>query len=147
MGRQVLLQKLDNRQFKWSEALHHFHESIPDKVWVDELILDETTSQVKGGTFSNEFVGVSKIAVDNLKPDLVIFYDLDPKVGMKRKAGHKDSDRYDVKKVNFHRKVRMSYRQLGKKMGRKWKTVDASKSIDEVHQETLILLKRYNIVT
>ena len=66
---------------------------------------------------------------------------------MKRKAGHKDSDRYDVKKVNFHRKVRMSYRQLGKKMGRKWKTVDASKSIDEVHQETLILLKRYNIVT
>ena len=57
MGRQVLLQKLDNRQFKWSEALHHFHESIPDKVWVDELILDETTSQVKGGTFSNEFVG------------------------------------------------------------------------------------------
>ena len=90
---------------------------------------------------------VSRIATDNLKPDLVIFYDLDPKVGMKRKAGHKDSDRYDVKKVNFHRKVRMSYRELGKIMGRTWKTVDASKSIDEVHRETLILLKRYNIVT
>src|SRR3972149_2492258 len=34
---------------------------------------------------------ISKIATDGLKPDLVIFYDLDPVVGMKRKAGRKDA--------------------------------------------------------
>lgn len=89
---------------------------------------------------------VSKIATDNLKPDLVIFYDLDPKIGMKRKAGHKDSDRYDVKKINFHNKVRRSYRELGKKIGKTWKSVDASKSIEEVHDETLKLLKRYKMI-
>ena len=125
---------------------------IPKLLKGKNIVLDRywySTYAYQGSNGANKrtIEQISKIAVDNLKPDLVIFYDLDPKVGMKRKAGHKDSDRYDVKKVNFHRKVRMSYRQLGKKMGRKWKTVDASKSIDEVHQETLILLKRYNIVT
>jgi Tfp pilus assembly protein PilN len=57
LGKQFLLQRLGGGQFKWSEALDHFHESIPEKVWVDELILDELTCQVKGGTFSNELVG------------------------------------------------------------------------------------------
>lgn len=89
---------------------------------------------------------VAKIATDNLKPDLIIFYDLDPLVGMKRKSGRSDSDRYDVKKIDFHEKVRRSYKSLGKKMGRKWQNINASKSIEEVHVATLKLLKRYNIV-
>jgi dTMP kinase len=88
---------------------------------------------------------VSKIATDNLKPDLVIFYDLDPKIGMKRKNGREDSDRYDVKKISFHKKVRISYHELEKKLGRRWGRIDASKSINEVHAETLKVLKRYNI--
>ena len=65
---------------------------------------------------------------------------------MRRKAGNKDSDRYDVKKVNFHNKVRRSYKELAKKVGKTWKVVDASKSIEEVHQETLKLLKRYKMI-
>ena len=124
---------------------------IPKLLKGKNIVLDRywySTYAYQGSNGANKRIieQISKIAVDNLKPDLVIFYDLDPKVGMKRKAGHKDSDRYDVKKVNFHRKVRMSYRQLGKKMRRTWKTVDALKSIDEVHQETLILLKKCKIV-
>lgn len=89
---------------------------------------------------------VSKIATDNLKPNLIIFYDLNPKIGMKRKSGHRDSDRYDVKGLKFHNKVRRSYHQLGKKIGRIWKEVDASKSIEKVHQETLNYLKKYKIL-
>ena len=124
---------------------------IPKLLKGKNIVLDRywySTYAYQGSNGANKRIieQISKIAVDNLKPDLVIFYDLDPKVGMKRKAGHKDSDRYDVKKVSFHRKVRMSYRQLGKKMRRTWKTVDALKSIDEVHQETLILLKKCKIV-
>ena len=89
---------------------------------------------------------ISKIASDNLKPNLTLFFDLNPKIGMKRKTGHKDSDRYDVKEIDFHRKVRRSYKQLGNKIGRSWKTIDASKSIDEVHQNVLETLKRFKIV-
>jgi dTMP kinase len=89
---------------------------------------------------------LAKIATANLKPNIVIFYDLDPKIGIIRKSGHKDSDRYDVKEIAFHNKVRSSYRELGKKLGRIWKTVDASKTIPEIHLETLNILKRCKIV-
>jgi len=89
---------------------------------------------------------ISKIATDGLKPDLVIFYDLDPVVGMKRKSGRKDADRHDVKGFAFHTKVRRSYHELGKKVGRVWKMVDASKSIENVRQETLNLLEKYKIL-
>lgn len=89
---------------------------------------------------------VSKIATDSLKPDLIIFYDLDPKTGMERKSGHKDSDRYDVKEISFHKKVRRSYKELGKKIGRRWQEIDAGSSIDEIHTKTINLLKRYNII-
>jgi thymidylate kinase len=65
---------------------------------------------------------------------------------MKRKAGKKDADKYDVRKVYFHKKVRRNYHEIGKKLGKKWKIVDASKSIEEVHKETLGLLKRYKIM-
>ncbi len=57
VGRQALLEKLGDSEFKWSQALASFHKSIPDKIWVDELTLDERLSQVKGGASSNEFVG------------------------------------------------------------------------------------------
>jgi len=102
--------------------------------------------QGSGGVPKKIIESVSKIATNNLIPNLVLFYDLDPKIGMKRKSGHKDSDRYDVKEIIFHKKVRNNYRTLGRKMGRRWQAIDASKSIDEVHSETLNLLKKCKIV-
>ncbi len=89
---------------------------------------------------------VSKIATDNLKPDLVLFFDLDPKIGMARKDGKEDADRYDVKEIAFHNKVRRSYHELGKKIGWRWKRIDASKPIDEIHNEVLELLRSSKII-
>ena len=89
---------------------------------------------------------VSKIATDNLKPDMILFFDLDPKIGMARKKGRGDADRYDIKEVKFHNKVRRSYNELGKKLGRIWKKIDASKTIEDVHTETLNFLKKSKII-
>lgn len=102
--------------------------------------------QGSNGASKQTIEKVSKIATDNLKPDLVLFFDLDPKIGMTRKKDRKDSDRYDVKEIAFHNKVRRSYHELGKKIGRKWKKIDASKSIEEIHKDSLDLLKKYKII-
>ena len=48
---------LKNQRFKWSDALSEFQKAIPDKVWVDELVLDQPKSLVRGGTFGNQLVG------------------------------------------------------------------------------------------
>lgn len=89
---------------------------------------------------------VSKIATDDLKPDLVIFYDLDPRIGMARKNGRDDSDRYDIKKLNFHKKVRKNYLALKRLYPRIWKTIDAAKPIDAVAEETKQLLVKLGII-
>ena len=62
-GRKTSLHELENTQSKWSEALDAFHKIIPEKVWVDELVLDEKLSRVKGGTFGNQYVSAF---IDNL---------------------------------------------------------------------------------
>lgn len=89
---------------------------------------------------------VNKIAIDNLVPDLIIHYDLDPKIAMARKSGKEDADRYDLKKIDFHKKVRKNYKELSKKVGKKWNTIDASQTIDAVHEETIKLLKKNKIL-
>lgn len=100
--------------------------------------------QSVGGVSKKLIQNINKIVTDDTKPDLVIFYDLDPKIGMRRKDGKKDSDKYDIKKVDFHKKVRRNYHEMGKKMGKRWVTIDASKSVEEIQKETSEILK--NIV-
>lgn len=52
------------------------------------------------GVSKKYIIEVSRIATDNLQPDLVIHYDLAPKIGLKRKRGRDDTDRYDLKDVH-----------------------------------------------
>ncbi|MBI4358696.1 MAG: PilN domain-containing protein [Candidatus Omnitrophica bacterium] len=56
-GKRSQLLKLKGERFKWSEVLSEFHEAIPNKVWVDELLLSREESHVSGGAFGNEGVG------------------------------------------------------------------------------------------
>jgi dTMP kinase len=114
-------------------------------ILLDRYWYSTYTYQGSNGASKKVIEKISKIATNDLKPDLVLFFDLDPKIGMARKDGQADADRYDVKEITFHNKVRRSYNELGKKLGRRWKKIDASKSIDEVHEEALKLLKKSKI--
>ena len=57
------LMDLQKHRFEWSSVLSDFHNAIPDQVWIDELVLDEPQSKVKGGTFGNPQV---KTFLDNI---------------------------------------------------------------------------------
>jgi len=99
-----------------------------------------------GGVSKKEIEEISNIATGKLLPNLVIFYDLDPKIGIQRKKGSKDADRYDIKEIEFHKKVRKNYKELSKKFSKIWITIDASKTIEEIHAETLKVLKDKKII-
>lgn len=102
--------------------------------------------QGSGGASKEIIKTISKIATDDLIPDLVFFYDLNPKVGMKRKDGREDADRYDVKELNFHNKVRKSYHELGRILGSRWKVIDADRTIEKIHDETLQIFQREKLI-
>ena len=89
---------------------------------------------------------VSMLATRRVKPDLVLFYDLAPEIGMTRKGKSKDADRYDLKEKKFHQKVRENYLQLGRLYRGIWRTIDASKPMKEVLEDSLKVLREFDLL-
>ncbi len=90
---------------------------------------------------------MAEVATSGLRPDLIIYYDLDPVEGQRRKNAAKQvQDRYDLKDLPFHRRVRQNYQKLGRSLGDIWETIDAGGSVDEVHQLTMAAMRRRNLI-
>lgn len=99
------------------------------------------------GFNKKDILTLSKIATDNLLPDLFIYYDVDTKIGQLRKNINKQQqDRYDVKDLIFFNKVRKNYLELKKIFGNKWCTIDAGKSVEEIHNKTMDVLRKRKLV-
>lgn len=91
-------------------------------------------------------VAVSRIATKGLLPDLVLHFDLLPELAMRRKTGCADADRYDMKEFDFHRRVRDAYLELSVRYPDFWRVIDASKSKEEVLQDSLNVLKEFGMI-
>ena len=89
---------------------------------------------------------ISMIATRMFKPDLVLHYDLLPEIGMARKTGQPDLDRYDTQLIKFHQKVRNNYHQLRRLYPGIWRVIDASKGIEEVFEDTKKILREFDII-
>ena len=90
---------------------------------------------------------VSKMATGGLVPDLILHLDLDPKIGMARKDGSRDTDRYDIKKLHFHKRIRKNYWELSRIFADRWRIIDASASKKEIYEKSLKVLKEFRIVS
>jgi dTMP kinase len=80
-------------------------------------------------------------ATDGLIPDLTFYLDLDPKISMSRIKGEKD--RLEKEEFEFHENVRAGYIALAKKHPERIRTIDASKSKEEVFSEAKKILENY----
>lgn len=86
-------------------------------------------------------VGVEKVrevndfAIDSLQPDYTFFLDVDPITVLKRKKQSVEADRLESEANTFHEKVYDGYKSLIK--GDNFIVIDASKSIEEVAQQTI----------
>lgn len=86
---------------------------------------------------------INAIATQNIKPDLVVYLDLDPKIGLARVAKDKNRngiDRLDAEKLEFHQRVRDGYlSQL--KNNENWVKVDAEQSEEKVKEDGWQIIK------
>jgi dTMP kinase len=71
-------------------------------------------------------------ATGGLEPDLVIYLDIDPEVGLRRKHGEAEAIRTGLEGIEFHRKVRAGYLAQANAGARRWVVVDASMPAEEV---------------
>lgn len=82
---------------------------------------------------------ITEFATGGLRPDLVIYLDLDVEVGLARKhrdwaAGRGEWNRMDEQELAFHRRVREGYLLMARQEPQRWLLVDAALAADAVHR-------------
>ncbi|MBM4129258.1 MAG: dTMP kinase [Nitrospira sp.] len=75
------------------------------------------------------------IVTEGLKPDITLLLDLDVETGLRRNRGINKTDRLELEDIAFHEKVRNGYIEIAGKEPERIKLIDASKSIEMVHNE------------
>ena len=77
---------------------------------------------------------LNEIAVNGLKPDLTLLFDVSTQTAQNRVGNEKD--RMEAAGMEFHSKVRKGYLELQKENPERIKIIDANASIDEVFDNT-----------
>jgi len=76
---------------------------------------------------------ITDFATGGLKPDLTLFLDLEPQIGLtRRKTSGQEWNRMDRQTLDFYRLTRRGYHTLAEMEPERWVSIDASGSITEV---------------
>jgi dTMP kinase len=82
-------------------------------------------------------------ATGGLEPDLTVFLDIDPAVGVARKHGESEAIRTGREALDFHRRVRQGYLALmAEAPAGSWVRVDASRAAAEVEAAAWAAIRR-----
>jgi len=94
-----------------------------------------------------EVFELNQYAIEDLLPDVTLYFDLSPEVGLGRinKDETREVNRLDLEKGSFHHKVREGYLMLKDKFDR-IEVIDAEKDIDEVFSQVVDVLKRRGVI-
>lgn len=68
----------------------------------------------------------------NLQPDLTIWFDLPEQQAAARRAKARQADRFEAEDVDFFERVRYAYQRRQRENSSRFRTVDASQSLDEI---------------
>lgn len=128
-----------------SDRAQHVDELILPALKRKEIVLcdrfNDSTVAYQSGARGFEEPWVRKLctfACDNLKPDLTLYLDLDPKIGFARvkKAGM-SKDRIESETLKFHQKIRKAFHAIAKKEPKRFLILDASCSPEDVFTQAI----------
>jgi dTMP kinase len=80
---------------------------------------------------------INRFATDDCMPDLTLYLDLDPEIGLKRIQANQNREvnRLDLESYGFHRKVREGYRQVARMFPERIVTLDADVPPEQLAEE------------
>jgi dTMP kinase len=101
-------------------------------VLCDRYIDSTTAYQGYGRKLDLKLVEMANtIATQGLRPDLTIFLDIEPKIGLGRKFGI-DRKTFEKEMLDFHERVREGYLKIAEQEPNRILTIDATEKIDEI---------------
>ena len=88
-------------------------------------------------------LGMEKVATfcefisQGVKPNLTLYLDLEPEIGLNRAAQARAQDRIESETVVFHRKIQEAYLSIQKRDPRRFHLVDATLPPEQVFQQAM----------
>lgn len=151
--RNVILDKANTDMDPMTEALlyaasrrqHLVQKILPalreGKIVLCDRYLDSSLAYQGGarGLGIEKILALNQYAIDGQYPDLTLFFDLEPEVGLERieENSSREVNRLDLEKLSFHHKVRDSFLKLMEMFPDRYVRIDASKSCEEVENSAL----------
>lgn len=89
------------------------------------------------GLGMEEVLWINQFAVENAFPDLTLYLDVDPELGLKRIREHQNREinRLDLESLSFHLKVRKGFLEVVKMFPNRIKKINANEEIDVVFEQ------------
>ncbi|WP_428910307.1 dTMP kinase [Niallia sp. Krafla_26] len=86
----------------------------------------------------DEVLTINEFAIGNFMPDLTLYMDLDPQIGLNRIRNNKgrEVNRLDLEEIHFHMKVREGYEAILERFPERIVRVDANQELDKVFSDT-----------
>ncbi|KPH64252.1 thymidylate kinase [Pseudoalteromonas porphyrae] len=129
-----------------SQLLHNvIRPAMAKGQWVLGDRHDLSSQAYQGGgreIASNTLDSLASIVLKGLKPDLTIYLDIDPAIGLARAKGRGELDRIEQQALSFFERTRTRYLELAK-CDDSIETVNAQQSIERVHQDIITVLDQF----
>lgn len=111
--------------------------ALDNGLWVigDRHDLSSKAYQGGGRMFDDSVMqAIADVTLKGFKPDLTLYLDIDPKIGLSRAKARGELDRIELEKIDFFERVRNKYQEIARE-DNTIVTIDASQSITQVHQD------------
>jgi len=149
--RQIILDNKHKNMLAETEALlyaasrgQHVHEKILPALELGKIVLCErfilsslAYQGVGRGLGIEEVKMINDFAIKGIRPDLTLFFHVDPVVTLSRKTNVKGGDRLEQEGYEFHREVYQGYMKLLKMYPENTQIIDATQSIKEVFNQSI----------
>ena len=151
--RNVILDKNNTAMDYRTEALLYAasrRQHLVEKVWpnvkegklvICDRYLDSSLAYqgYARGLGVEDILNVNMYATEGTFPNLTLLFDLEPEVGLARISANSEREvnRLDLEKLDFHKKVYEGYKILVDRYPERIKSIDASKSVEEVSNSVL----------
>lgn len=113
--------------------------------WVigDRHDLSSRAYQGGGRQFNNQVMdAIADVTLKGFKPDLTLYLDLDPQIGLARAEARGELDRIEVEKLDFFQRVRAKYLEYAAQ-DKSIITIDAAQPMAKVHDDIYAALTHY----
>ncbi|CAH9055274.1 Thymidylate kinase [Pseudoalteromonas holothuriae] len=129
-----------------SQLLHNvIRPSLEQGQWVLADRHDMSSQAYQGGGRGlpeSTLCSLSNIVLNGLKPDLTVYLDIPPAVGLARAKGRGELDRIELEALSFFERTRARYLELAKQ-DEHCVIVNADQTMDKVHADIVAALAQF----